>query len=133
MFSNPLNRLGRTFSFRLNLWYASIFTISACALFLFLYVLLGVAMGRKDREVIEAQLKEYAVVYQGGGLRALKSFVDVNVGTKKQKPFFVRVINPRLGVVFQSVPEDWVTFNPEGVQVGGLQLHQAYVRIPKDE
>src|SRR5947209_6062033 len=129
MFSNPLNRLGRTFSFRLNLWYASIFTISACALFLFLYVLLAMAMGRKDREVIESQLKEYAVIYQGGGLRALSTLVDANNTSKKQKPFFVRVINPRLGVVFQSVPEDWIAFDPNGVQVGGLQIHQAFVRI----
>ena len=57
MFSNPLNRLGRAFSFRLNLWYASIFTLSACALYFFLYVLLAVAMGNKDREVIESQMK----------------------------------------------------------------------------
>ena len=133
MSSNLLNRLGRTFSFRLNLWYASIFTFSACALFLFLYLLLSVAMGRKDREVIEAQLKEYSVVYQSGGLRGLQNVIAANQESKKQKSFFVRVIHPRVGVVFQSVPEEWITFDPKGVQVGGLQIHPAYVRIPKDE
>ena len=55
MFSNLVKRFGRTFSFRLNLWYASVFTVSACALFLFLYVLLSAAIGQKDKEVIEAQ------------------------------------------------------------------------------
>ena len=49
MSSNPPRRLGRMFSFRLNLWYASIFCLSACALFLFLYVLLSVALDRKDK------------------------------------------------------------------------------------
>ena len=46
MYSNLVNRLRRSFSFRLNLWYASIFTLSACSLFFFLYLLLSVAIGR---------------------------------------------------------------------------------------
>jgi signal transduction histidine kinase len=131
MSSNPLNRLGRAFSFRLNLWYASVFTVSACALFVFLYVLLVIAMGQKDREVIEAQFKEYSVVYQGGGLRALSAVVDANQKSKKQ--FFVRMINPVAGVVLQRVPDDWIAFDPKGIQIGDIQLHTEYVRIPKDE
>ncbi|HZV36783.1 MAG TPA: HAMP domain-containing sensor histidine kinase [Verrucomicrobiae bacterium] len=133
MFSNPLNRIGRAFSFRLNLWYASIFTLSACALYIFLYVMLAVAMDRKDHEVLSDQLKEYAAVYQNGGTRALSNLIDASRGTRQQQ-FFVRVVNPRVGVLFQSVPEDWITFDPKGVEIGGgLRLHQAYVRIPKNE
>jgi signal transduction histidine kinase len=132
MFSNPLNHLGRAFSFRLNLWYASIFTLSACALYFFLYVMLGMAMDRKDHEVLDGQLKEYAVVYQSGGTRALNHLIEASRGTKQQQ-FFVRVVNPRVGVVFQSVPEDWITFDPKGVEIGGLRFHQAYVRIPRNE
>ena len=133
MFSNPLRHVGRTFSFRLNLWYASIFTLSAIALYAFLYIMLARAMDRKDYEVLDAQLKEYAYVYESGGLRALSSVVDAHNASKKQRPFFVRVTNPRAGVIFQSVPEDWITFDPNGVQIGGFQFHQAYVRIPKNE
>ncbi len=133
MSSNLLNRLRRTFSFRLNLWYTSVFTCTTFALFLFTYLLLVIAMGRKDREVIEAQLKEYSVIYQGGGLRALRTVIDANQAAKKTKPFFVRVVNLQTGASFQSVPEDWVTFDPKGVQVGDVQVHPAYVRIPKDE
>ena len=66
MSSNLLKRLGRGFSFRLNLWYVTIFTFSACALYAFLYLLLSAAIERKDREIIESQLKEYATVYQAG-------------------------------------------------------------------
>lgn len=132
MFSKPLNRLRRTFSFRLNFWYASVFSLSAFALYLFLYVLLAVAMGRKDREVIESQMKEYSLVYQGGGLRALSELVNANQASKKQQKFFVRLVNPSTGASFQSVPEDWIAFDPNGVQVGNLQIHEAYLRIPKD-
>jgi signal transduction histidine kinase len=132
MSSNLLKRLGRTFSFRLNFWYASIFTVSACALFFFVYILLSAAIGHKDREVIEAQVKEYSAVYQSGGVQALRNLIAANRDAKKQKPFFVRVVHPRLGVVFQSVPEDWIAFDPRVVQIGDLQFHPVYLRIPKD-
>src|SRR5579872_197624 len=128
MSSNLLNRLIRTFSFRLNLWYASIFTISACALFLFLYLLLSVAIGRKDQEVIAAQIKEYSAVYQAGGLPALRRWISTRQDAKKQKAFYVRVINPFNSVAFVSVPEDWIEFNPRDVQ-----KTQPFIRIPKDE
>ncbi|HEX4644224.1 MAG TPA: HAMP domain-containing sensor histidine kinase [Verrucomicrobiae bacterium] len=133
MSSNLVNRLGRTFSFRLNLWYASVFTASACALFVFLYFLLSDAIGRKDKEVIEAQLKEYAAVYQGGGVSALKNWIYASHEANRQKSFFVRLVNPFNSVLFASVPEDWITFDPRGMQVSGSPGHAAYLRIPKDE
>lgn len=134
MSSNPLNRLGRTFGFRLNLWYTSVFTLSACCFYLFLYLLLSLAIERKDREIIEAQLKEYSIAYQGGGLPALRNFVEINQAAKKREPFYVVVIHPRLGVVFQSVPQDWVAFDTNSVQIGNLSINTAtpYVRIPKN-
>jgi signal transduction histidine kinase len=134
MSSNLLKRLGRTFSFRLNLWYASVFCFSACALFLFLYVLLSMALEQKDKEIIDAQAKAYSVAYQAGGLAALRDYVQINQGTKKQEPFFVRVVNPQRGVVFESVPQDWVAFNTNSVQVGNFSIatRTPYVRMPKN-
>ena len=63
------------FSFRLNLWYASIFILSAVLLFFAAYFLLGTALQRKDREVIESRLKEYAAIYQSGGVSALRAWI----------------------------------------------------------
>ncbi len=65
-------------------------------------------------------------------MRALRTVIDANRGEKK-KAFFVRVVNPRTGPLFQSVPDDWITFDPNGVQIGNVQIHPVYVRIPKDE
>ena len=45
----------RSFAFRLNLWYAVIFTVSAASLFLVVYGLLSVAIDRSDRD--DAALK----------------------------------------------------------------------------
>src|SRR5712664_2448357 len=70
-----LRRLPRNFSVRLNLWYALIFTASSAALCALVYYLLASTIERKDREVIEARLKEYSAVYQAGGVGALQRWV----------------------------------------------------------
>jgi signal transduction histidine kinase len=134
MSSNPLNRLGRTISFRLNLWHASIFTVSACLLYLVLYFLLSVAIERQDRAIIQAQLKEYSAAYQAGGLPALQEYIRLSDASKKQEPYFVRVIHPTLGLVFQSVPQDWIAFATNNVKLGAFSLDTTtpYLRIPKD-
>lgn len=127
MYSNLPNRLRRSFSFRLNLWYASIFTLSALALFVFLYLLLSVAIGRKDREVIEAKLKEYATVYEAGGLPALRNRLAYHQEATGQKSFFVRWISPMNSATLVSVPDDWIHFDPNSLNTKG------YIRMPKDE
>jgi len=134
MFSNPLDRFGRSVSFRLNLWHAIIFIFSACLLYVTLYLLLSVSIARKDEEIIESQLKEYSAAYTAGGIQALRNFIQLSQTTKKGEPFFVRVINPRSGPVFESVPPDWVTFTTNSEQVGPFSVNtvRTYVRYPKD-
>ena len=51
MSSNPLDRLARSFTFRLSLGYAALFTLSAAVLFGLLYLLLASTLDRKDREI----------------------------------------------------------------------------------
>src|SRR5512133_3939075 len=95
-----LKSFGRTISFRLNLWYASMFILSAAALFVLLYALLSVAVDRKEREVIEAQIKEYAAIYRTGGLPALRAWTSQSDGNGTHKAFFVRLISPFNTVLF---------------------------------
>ena len=54
--------------------------------------------------------------------------------SKKQEPFFVCVVRPGLAPIFVSVPQDWLAFTTNNVDMGGLSLHttQTYVRIPKN-
>lgn len=130
---NQLKRLGRTIGFRLNLWYASIFMASTVALFVFLYFLFSSAIERKEREVIEARLKEYAAIYQSGGLPALQAAVYRQQAGRKEKSFFVRLLSPFNSVLLLSVPEDWIEFDPSGLKQGGFPRGPVWVRIPKDE
>jgi signal transduction histidine kinase len=134
MSSNLINRLRRTFGFRLNLWYTAVFMFSAVALYIFMYLLLSLAIVRKDREVLETQMKEYAVIYHNGGLTALRNWIYANQQSTRNK-YFVRISNPRnqASAAFINVPEDWIGFDPTGIKIGDVQDQPAYLRIPKDE
>jgi len=119
------------FSFRLNLWYASIFILSAVFLFFAAYFLLGTALQRKDREVIESRLKEYAAIYQSSGLNALRAWIARSGDTQSDRPLFVRVVNPFNQVLFLTAPQDWIEFEPPRFDFG-VPRQVAYLRIPRD-
>src|ERR1041385_4569495 len=132
MSSRLFSPFSRTISFRLNLWYASIFILSAAALFILLYALLSVAVDRKEREVIEAQIKEYVAIYRTGGVPALRAWTSQGDGNGTHKAFFVRLISPFDTVLFTRFPPEWVEFERK-LNVGPFQFRDSWVRIPKDE
>ncbi len=123
-------RFGRTLSFRLNLWYAAVFIVSACLLYSLLYLVLSLAIERKDREVIEARLKEYSAVFQSGGLGGLRRWINNAQESQRVKSFFVRVLAANHDLLYLYAPADWVSFDPRGL---GPSAGDTYVRIPKDE
>jgi signal transduction histidine kinase len=133
MFSRLRNSLLRSFTVRLSLWYALLFTVSAGILFGLLYVLLAAALERKDHEVIETRLKACATIYEDGGLAALQDFVRRSREAEKTRTFFVRVANPSGTALLLNVPEDWVQFDAAALQPGGDPAHLVWLRIPKDE
>lgn len=129
MFSNQFSRFHRTLTFRLNIWYVSIFMASAAVLFTLIYVLMARALERKDAEIIEARTKEYAAIYETGGVRALQRWLFS--AQESREPFLVRVISPRNTISLLAVPPDWIEPVPEDLgrtaRRSGLPL-----RIPKD-
>src|SRR5690348_18450398 len=92
MSSSPLDSLRRNIGVRLGLWYALIFMLSTAALFALAYYLLAAAIGAKDQEVLEGQLKEAASVYGNGGVGALRSWVH-DLPVQVQNTMLVRLVN----------------------------------------
>ncbi len=134
MSSNLFKHWGRSFAVRLTLGYALIFTLSAVVLFGLLYVLLASALERKDREVIDARLKECAAVYSSGGLSALRNLVKLNsTDESKSKSFFVRVTGNLGSVLFVNVPNDWLQADAASLQTQNDTERSDWLRIPKDD
>jgi signal transduction histidine kinase len=121
-----------SFTVRLSLWYAVMFTLSAGILFGLLYLLLVAALQRQDHEAIETRLKACAAVYDNGGLAALQDFVQSSRDADKPRPFFVRVAGLSGAVLLMNVPDDWVQFDPGALRAGGDLSHLVWLRIPQD-
>ena len=132
MSSGLLDQLRRNIAVRLGLWYALVFTLSSVALLAVAYYLLAAAIGRKDSEVLEARLKEAATVYDAGGVRALRAWVQ-SQPPQSQKALFVRLVNPFNDVSFLSAPEDWVTFRDVPTGWEGYRHQVGVIRIPQNQ
>jgi signal transduction histidine kinase len=133
MSSKSFKHLGRSFTFRLSLGYATLFTLSAVILFVLLYLLLAATLQGKDREIIEARLRECAAVYDNGGLEALQDLVQRSHDSGRVKSFFIRLTGQRGSVLLLTVPEDWVQSDTFALDRGGDLSRPAWLRIPKDE
>jgi signal transduction histidine kinase len=133
MSSKLLSQSMSSFTVRLSLWYALVFTFSAGILFWLLYLLLAAALNRKDHEVIETRLKACAAIYEDGGLPALQDFVERSREAEKTRAFFVRVASPTGSALLLNVPQDWVQFDAAALRPGGDPAHLIWLRIPKDE
>jgi signal transduction histidine kinase len=130
MSSGLLEPLRRNIGLRLSLLYALIFTVSSVALLALAYYLLAAAVGSKDREVLEARLKEAAVVYQAGGVIGLRSWVH-SLPLPVQNNMFVHLVNPMNNAdVVISAPEEWVAIKDVPGFEGFLQTR--YIRIPQN-
>ena len=133
MFWKPLRDFTRTISFRLNAWHAGIFLASAVLLFTLIYFLLGAAIDRKDRDVIQARLREYLAVYENGGVPALRDWTTRVNEARKQRMFFVRVATAEGTVLLLVMPQDWFERDVKLLDGGTRVRAEDWIRVPRDE
>ena len=88
MWSGRIKQIWQSFAFRLSLWFAGAFTVSAVILFALLYVFLTSFFEQSEREIIQARLKECAAVYEARGLLALNALVHRAEFDQNEGPFF---------------------------------------------
>ncbi len=132
MFWKALREFTRTISFRLNLWHAAIFLGSAALLFTLIYFLLGAAIDRKDRDVIEARLLEYVAVYENGGIPALRDWTTRVNEARKQRMFFVRLAAADHTALLLVMPQDWFERDVALVDGGTKMRTEDWIRVPRD-
>jgi signal transduction histidine kinase len=132
MWSGRINRIWQSFTFRLSLWFAGTFTVSAVILFALLYILLTSFFEQSEREIIQARLKECAAVYEARGLMALNALVHRTEFDRNEGPFFIRVTGPQRSVLLLVAPREWLTEAGAAADANGTGPN-AWLRIPKDD
>ncbi len=101
MFFANLNKLRRTLAFRLTLWYAVIFSLSACLAFLMFYMLIiTVIRGQVDRE-LQDQINQFSTLYAIRGIDAVKETAVLEAQAAGEKQVFFRLLSPS-GELFSS-------------------------------
>jgi heavy metal sensor kinase len=100
----PLERLRsyrKTLAFRLTLWYAGVFAVSACVAFLLFYTLItSLFRERTDQELL-GQASEFSAVLATRGFEAVKSLAMLEAQAAGVKKVFFRLLSSR-GQVFSS-------------------------------
>ncbi len=129
MFLKRLNRIRRTITFRLVLWYSGIFVLSTSFLFALAYVLLSSSMQQKEREDTHQKLEEYAAQYRLGGLEGMKKEVALEEKTGKEHFFFVRLAAPDNSTLFLDAPDQWSGYNLEHLESGPVSGSAQWVRV----
>ncbi len=103
--------LRHAFAWRLGLWYAALFVVSAVILSVFTYVLLGRALASQDHNTLESMLSRYATEYERGGLPGLRSLIETDAGEGRHERLLVRVVNRQAEVVHFTTPPGWDAFD----------------------
>jgi heavy metal sensor kinase len=100
----PLKRLRsyrKTLAFRLTLWYAGVFAVSAGVAFLLFYTLItAVFRERTDQELL-AQAREFSATLSSRGMEAVRNLAMLEAQAAGVKKVFFRLLSSR-GEVFSS-------------------------------
>jgi signal transduction histidine kinase len=106
------------FAFRLALWYAALFVVSAMAIVLVTYYLTSGSMAQRDRQLLRSKVGEYAAAYARGGFRVLTNTVRAEQAVAPER-LFVRVVDRGVEGVVLSNPEGW---DPSRLELESVSL-----------
>jgi signal transduction histidine kinase len=111
MSSKWAERISQALGLRLAAWYLGTFLASTLVIGGLTYGLLATQLERRDHDVIQSTLREYATRYQAGGLPALARAIEIEQRSGSREPLFVRLVGPFEDVLLYSLPETWGAFD----------------------
>src|SRR5574341_891922 len=130
-----LSKVTRTFGFRMMLWYSTIFAFSSICVFFFAFWYLSSSLRQRDHALTESKLREYASLFQKGGVESVQSAVQ-----SEGRNFFVRIADSQNHTLFQNMPPDLfddedqtLEFNPEDLQKDTRNRTWTLIRSTEDE
>ena len=101
MYSKKGIKVRHTLAFRLTLWYAGIFSLSACIAFIFFYLLMtSMFRDQTDRDLYR-QAGIFSTIMATDGVEAVKRFAALESQASGEKKIFYRLFYPT-GISFSS-------------------------------
>jgi heavy metal sensor kinase len=101
MFFDRMRKLRQTLAFRLTLWYATLFVISAALVFSLFYFLIANALRQRIDVELTSQAAQLRTVYAIEGIEMLQRSALLQIQSAGEKKTFLRLFYPS-GIVFTS-------------------------------
>ena len=101
MSSKPLLSLGDTLAFRLTLWYAGVFLVSAAVAFAFFYYLVTSTLRARTDQDLLAEVRAFSSVMTLQGVEAVKRQALLESHAAGEKKIFFQLLYPD-GRLFSS-------------------------------
>jgi heavy metal sensor kinase len=101
MFFVRINKLRHTLAFRLTLWYAMLFVLSAFIVFILFYLLITSVIHQRTDDDLLTLRNRFATIYNLQGLDMLQRAAALQAQAAGEKKIFFRLFYPS-GVVFSS-------------------------------
>ena len=98
---NRLIEFRRTLAFRLTLWYAAIFTVSAALGFVFFYLLISSVMQDRTDQDLLGEVRTFSSILSAQGIQAVKRLAIAESQAAGERKIFFRLLYPS-GEAFSS-------------------------------
>ncbi len=123
MFKSNFRQIG----FKIAIAYSLLFIISSLALFASVYLLFSHSIERKDRDLMQAKLKEYHEAYTHGGITAVAKTSNDPDNTH----YLIRIVDENKRELFRYVPKHWDISSQRQIekQLPKLSLTEPWYRI----
>ncbi len=122
MSSNFRNRIQKSFSFRLILWYAAVSVLAFIVIFALAYHSLSSSLVKEDRKSILSKFNEYGDAYREGELTGLQALIASERDSEKPILFFVRVADSDNITLLLSLPDQWKGIDL--AQIGNINMNR---------
>jgi signal transduction histidine kinase len=107
MLSRTLRHLSKTLGFRLVLWYAALFILSATILFGVAFFLVSSTFRGYDQQILQTKINEYAQIDRAEGLPALVARIRSDEESTQDSGIFIRLADARNRTVVSITPRHW--------------------------
>jgi len=130
-------RLRQSLALRLAVLYGVLFAFGAAVSFVALYLFLGDALEKRDKEDVERLAQSLAGVYNTGGPLALRARLAEVQSESRTGSLFIRVVERDGNTLFALVPTDWIETQVQRIEVPGQpgsweSQEMQTVRVPQN-
>lgn len=114
-------------------FFVPLFTVTSVVIFGIVFLSILRTLTIQDHKDLELKLSELEIIYNNGGLRALKDEIEFNKLLNRDRPFFVRIADYENQTLLSTVPTTWKDFQFENLEQIPLSRFKSIYAVSSPE